>query len=218
MQLSLNQIVIKPGQNLLLRDINWQKFETLLDELGETRAARLSYSKGMLEIMTPLAVHEYDKTIIGNLVEILLEELDIEFFALGSTTFKNEKMNQAVEPDECFYIQNEAKVRGKDRINLMIDPPPDLAIEIDITSRTHFDNYEKLGVSELWRYDGSTLEINVLKENHYVISEKSTLFPNIPIFDAVPRYVKKSKIQGRNASMREFRAWIRKISRSTKVF
>jgi Uma2 family endonuclease len=211
MQLSFNQIVTKPGQNLLLKDINWQMFETLLDELGEKRAARLSYSKGNLEIMAPLAVHEAGKKIIGNLVEIILEELEMEFWALGSTTFKNEKMSQAVEPDECFYIQNEAFIRDKERIDLTIEPPPDLAIEIDITSRTHFDNYEKLGVPELWRYDGSSLEINVLKEGKYVTSEKSAHFPNIPVLEAIPRYLNKSKVQGRNATMREFRAWLRQI-------
>jgi len=209
MQLSFNQIVTKPGQNLLLKDINWQRFETLLDELGEKRAARLSYSKGNLEIMVPLAVHEVCKEIIGDLVKIILEEVEMEFRALGSTTFKNENMSQAVEPDECFYIQNETIVRGKARIDLTIDPPPDLAIEIDITSRTHFDNYEKLGVPELWRYDGSSLEINVLKKGEYVSSEKSALFPNIPVLEAIPHYLKQSKEIGRNATMREFRAWLR---------
>ncbi len=211
MELTFDQIVIKPGQNLLLKNINWQMFETLLDELGETRAARLSYSKGMLEIMAPLAVHESGKEIIGNLVEIILEELDIEFWALGSTTFKNEKMDQGVEPDKCLYIQNETFVRGKDRINLIVDPPPDLAIEIDITSRTHFDNYEKLGVPELWRYYGSTLEINVLKEDHYELSEKSAHFPNIPVLEAIPHYVKMSKKIGRNSTMKKFRAWVREM-------
>jgi len=214
MQLSFNQIVTKPGQNLLLKDINWQMFETLLDELGEKRATRLSYSRGNLEIMAPLAVHEDGKKIIGNLVEIILEELEMEFRALGSTTFKNENMSQAVEPDECFYIQNETAVRGKARIDLTIDPPPDLAIEIDITSRTHFDNYEQLGVPELWRYDGASLEINVLKEGKYVSSETSALFPKIPVLEAIPRYLNKSKVQGRNATMREFRAWLRRINES----
>jgi Uma2 family endonuclease len=208
MQLAFNQIVIKPGQSLLLKDINWQMFETLLEDLGETRAARLSYSKGMLEIMAPMAVHEVGKKIIGNLVEIILEELDIEFWAVGSTTFKNEAMAQGIEADECFYIQNEAVVRGKDRIDLTIDPPPDLAIEIDISSRTRFDNYEALGVPELWRYNGKTLEINVLQEGHYVTSETSSQFPTIPVIKEIPRYLEESKTAGRNATMRAFRTWI----------
>jgi Uma2 family endonuclease len=214
-QLAFNQIVMKPGQALLLKDISWQMFETLLDDLGETRAARLSYSKGMLEIMAPLAVHEVGKEIIGDLVKIILEELDIEFWAVGSTTFKNEAMAQGIEADECFYIQNEAIVRGKDRIELTIDPPPDLAIEIDITSRTRFDNYESLGVPELWRYNGKTLEINVLQHGSYVTSDKSSQFPTIPVIEEIPRYLKNSKTAGRNATMRAFRTWIRKTIKNT---
>jgi Uma2 family endonuclease len=209
MQLAFNQIVIRPGQNLLLKGINWSFFEHLLEELGDKRATRMSYSDGMLEIMAPLAVHESDKKIIGNLVEVLLEELNIEFWALGSTTFKNEKMAKAVEPDECFYFQNEATVRGKDRIDLTIDPPPDLAIEIDISSRTHFDNYEKLGVKELWRYDGDKLEINVLTDGYYLTSKTSYHFPNLAVFETIPHYVKKSKLEGRNVTMRAFRSWIK---------
>lgn len=154
MQLTFNQIVIPPGQNLLLKDIDWSTLEELLEELGETRAARLSYSQGMLEIMVPLAEHEAGKEIIGDLVKVILEEWGIDFWALGSTTFKNSAMAQEIEADACFYIQHEAVVRGKKRIDLTIDPPPDLAIEINISSRTRFDNYEKLGVPELWRYDG----------------------------------------------------------------
>lgn len=208
MQLAFNQIVIRPGQNLLLKDISWSIFENLLAELGEERSTRLSYSQGMLEIMAPLAVHESDKKIIGNFVEVLLEELNIDFWALGSTTFKNEKISKAVEPDECFYIQNAVNIRGKERIDLTIDPPPELAIEIDISSRTHFDNYEKLGVKELWRYNGETLEINVLTEGCYLKTQTSYHFPQLAIFETIPHYVKKSKLEGRNATMKAFRLWI----------
>jgi Uma2 family endonuclease len=88
MQLELNQLIVPPGHQLLLKDVSWQMFEKILEELGETRAARVSYSKGMLEIMTPLPEHEADKVLIGDLIKALLEELDIEFWSLGSTTFK----------------------------------------------------------------------------------------------------------------------------------
>jgi Uma2 family endonuclease len=178
MQLELNQLIVPPGHQLLLKDVSWQMFEKILEELGETRAARVSYSKGMLEIMTPLAEHEDDKVIIGDLVKALLEELDIEFRSLGSTTFKNQAMAQAVEADDCFYIRNEAAIRGKKRIDLNFDPPPDLAIEIDITSRTQFNNYEALGVPELWRYNGRNLQIHILQEGKYVESNNSYNFLN----------------------------------------
>ena len=209
MQLELNQLIVPPGHQLLLKDVSWQMFEKILEELGETRAARVSYSKGMLEIMTPLAEHEDDKVIIGDLVKALLEELDIEFRSLGSTTFKNEDMRQAVEADDCFYIQNEAVIRGKKRIDLSVDPPPDLAIEIDITSRTKFKNYEALGVPELWRYNGRKLQINVLQEGKYVESDTSYNFPDLRICEVIHQYVEQSRIVGRNSTMKTFRNWVR---------
>ena len=209
MQLELKQITVPPGNQLLLRDITWQMFETLLTELGESRASRLSYSKGTLEIMVPLPEHETGKVLIGDLVKIILEELEIEFCSLGSTTFKNENMAQAIEADDCFYIQNEAAVRGKNRIDLATDPPPDLAIEIDITSRTQFNNYEALGVPELWRYNGRSLQISVLQDGKYVQSDRSLQFPSFPIAQLIPQYIEQSKTAGRNVAMKAFRALVR---------
>jgi Uma2 family endonuclease len=208
MQLALKQIMVQPGQQLLLKHINWQQFETLLDELGESRAARLSYSDGVLEIMVPLPEHEKDKEIISYMVQFLLEALNIDFESLGSTTFKNERMNQAVEPDACFYIQNHQAVIGKKRLNLEFDPPPDLAIEIDITSRTQLDNYRLLGVPELWRYTHIGLQISLLQEGKYVHSEISPNFPDIPIIELINRYVNQSQQVGRSQAIRAFKSWI----------
>jgi Uma2 family endonuclease len=209
MQLELKQLAVQPGNQLLLKDITWQMYETILSELGESRASRLSYSNGTLEILAPLLEHEVSKVLIGDLVKIILEELDREFWPLGSTTFKNEKRARGVEPDDCFYIQNEATIRGKNRIDLETDPPPDLAIEIDITSRTQFNNYEALGVPELWRYNGRTLEISVLQNGKYIKSDRSLQFPNFPIAQLIPEYVNRSKTAGRNTAMKAFRALVR---------
>ncbi|MFE1747889.1 Uma2 family endonuclease [Coleofasciculus sp. H7-2] len=209
MQINLNQLIVPPGERVILKDVTWQMLETILDELGETRAARLSYSRGTLEIITPLLEHEFDKGLVGDIVKALLEELNIEFLPAGSTTLKNENMAQGVEPDECFYIQNEAAIRGKKRIDLSVDPPPDLAIEIDITSRTQFNNYEALGVPELWRYNGQRLQINVLQEGKYVEANHSPNFPGMPLIELIPQYVEQSKVIGRNATMRAFRTWVR---------
>ena len=208
MLLELNQLIVPPGHQLLIKNVSWQMYKHILFELGENRSSRVSYSQEMLEIMAPLPEHEVGKKIIGNLVEILLEELEIEFWSLGSTTFDKEEMKSGVEPDDCFYIKNEAAVRGKDRIDLAVDPPPDLAIEIDITSRTRFNNYEALGVNELWRWNGSKLEINVLVDGKYVEFNTSRIFPNLPIDQVIPKYLMQSKTEGRNATMKAFRAWI----------
>lgn len=209
MQLTLEQIIVQPGQQLLLKNISWQQFETILEELGESRAARLSYSNGLLEIMVPLPEHEKAKEIIGELVRILLDELQISFEPLGSTTFENEQMIQAVEPDTCFYIQNYEAVIGKTRIDLTVDPPPDLAIEIDITSRTQFENYQRLGVPELWRCTRRGLQINLLQEGNYVESNVSPNFPGIPIIELINRTVEQNLSVGRSQAIREFKRWIR---------
>ena len=208
MLLELNQLIVSPGHQLLIKNVSWQMYKHILEELGENRNSRVSYSQGILEIMTPLPEHEAAKVIIGDLVKALLEELEIEFWSLGSTTFDKENMTEGVEPDDCFYIQNEAAVRGKKRINLETDPPPDLAIEIDITSRTRFHNYEALGVPELWRWNGRKLEINVLQDGKYVESNTSRIFPNLLIAEVIPEYLVRSNF-GRNATMKAFRYWVR---------
>lgn len=210
MQIELKQLIIPPGNVLQLKDISWQIFEQILEELGESRAARVSYSKGSLEIMSPLPEHEDDKGIIGDFVKAILEEIDIEFRDLGSTTFKNQIMAEGLEPDTCFYIQNEAAIRGKKKIDLTIDPPPDLAIEIDITSRTAFTNYENLGVPELWRYNGQRLQIYLLQDGKYIESENSRIFDRLSqLPETIHRYLEDSKVVGRNATMKAFRNWVR---------
>ncbi|MBG1266807.1 Uma2 family endonuclease [Nostoc sp. WHI] len=209
MLLKLQQIIVKPGQQMLLQDISWQQLENILEEMGEKRAARISYSHGWLEIMVPLPEHEKDKEFIGDLVKILLEILQIDFEPFGSTTLKNERSRQAVEPDTSFYIQNQAAIIGKNRIDLTIDPPPDLAIEVDITSRTRFENYELLGVPELWRHTQQGLEISLLREGKYIKSEFSPNFPDIPIIELVNEYVKQCLTIGRSQAMRNFRDWVK---------
>ncbi len=129
MQLQLKQLDVQPGQRIILRDVSWDQFEQILNDLGSERSSRLAYYKETLEIMVPLPEHENGKENIGDFVKALLEEIDIEFVPFGSTTFKRQNMDAGVEPDECFYIAHEAAMRGRRRIDLNVDPPPDLAIE-----------------------------------------------------------------------------------------
>ncbi|MEG4118373.1 Uma2 family endonuclease [Microcoleus sp. N9_B4] len=209
MLLELRQLRIQPGQQLLLEGVSWQQLEGILAELGERRTSRLSYSNGRLEIMVPLPEHEKAKEIIGDMVKILLSERGINYESLGSTTLKNERMTQAIEPDSCFYIQNQAAVIGKNRLDMSVDPPPDLAIEIDLTSRTQLDNYQILGVPELWRYTRQELQINLLQDGQYVESDFSSAFPGIPIIELVNRYVQQSRVSGSSQAIQAFRNWVR---------
>lgn len=209
MLIDLKRLDIPPGERVRLLDVMWQEFEAILEELGEHRASRVAYDHGILEIMTPLPEHERSKETISDLVKALLEELDIEFLPLGSTTFKKQLMSKAIEPDNCFYIQNESAVRGKDRLDLTVDPPPDLALEIDVTSRTHSNIYEALEVPELWRFERGKLQINILQDGKYLESDFSPNFPNLPLAEVIPQYLNRCKSQGRNKTMKAFRAWVR---------
>lgn len=209
MLLEFKRITVPPGQRVLLSDVSWQEFEAILEDLGEHRASRVAYGNGILEIMTPLPEHETGKVIIGDLIKALLEEMDIEFWSLGSTTFKNQEMLKGIEPDDCFYIQNEAAIRGKDQLDLTVDPPPDLALEIDVSFRTHSSIYEALGVPELWRFEKGLLEINVLQNGRYIQCDYSPNFSNLSLIEIIPQYVNQCKTLGRNKTMRAFRAWVR---------
>lgn len=208
MLVEVKKIVVPPGQTIILQDINWSEFEAILEELGEKRNSRIAYDGRTLSIMTPLPEHEVNKVLVGDLVKVLLEELNRDFWSLGSTTFKNKLMQQGIEPDDCFYIQNESAIRGKDRIDLTSDPVPDLAIEIEVTSRSNLSIYAKLGVTELWRFDNGKLKIDCLQNGVYLSSDTSLIFPNIPVTTIIPEYIAKAKKNGRNKTMKEFRKYI----------
>lgn len=207
--LQLRQIRVQPGERIILEDVIWQVFEAILNELGQHRGSRVAYSQGTLEIMAPLPEHERGKVIIGNLVIILLDELDLNWECLGSTTFKRKDLSAGLEPDDCFYIQNYKLMIGKDRIDLTVDPPPDLAIEIDLTSRTKISAYQALRVPEIWRYENKSLEINLLQGEQYVKSETSPTFPTFPIAELIPRFVEMGRTTGTSTAIRAFRKWVR---------
>ena len=207
--LQLKQIRVLPGQRIVLEDISWQVFEAILNELGEHSGSRVAYSQGKLEIMTPLPEHERAKVIIGDLVKALLDELNLNWESLGSTTFKREDMTAGIEPDDCFYIQNHRLMIGRDRIDLTVDPPPDLVIEIDVTSKTQISAYKALKVPEIWRYENGNLEINLLQCEQYVKSQTSRTFPNFPVIEVIPQFIEMASKTGTSPALKGFRKCVR---------
>lgn len=207
--LQLRQLVVHPGQRIELQDVAWNEFEAILHELGDKRASRIAYSEGVLEIRMPLPEHEVDKELVGDMVKILLEELDIDNECFGSTTFKRRDVAKGIEPDQCFYIKNYAAMIGKRRINLTIDPPPDLAIEVDVTSKTGLDAYQALGVPELWRLEEGQLRISVLQDGQYRDENFSPHFPRFPVIDGIARFLDLSQTQGRSQTLKAFRRQVR---------
>jgi len=208
--LQLRQLSVPPGQRLLIHDVDWSEFEQILAELGDKRAARIAYSQKTLEIRMPLPKHEQEKSLLGDVVKILLEEeIDCEYF--GSSTFKRQEMGYGIEPDECFYIKNHQIMMGKDRIDLSIDPPPDLAIEVDVTSKTQIDAYISLGVPELWIYDRGELKIYTLQSGQYQPVSTSPTFPRLLILELVTQVLAQSITLGRSPALRAFRQKIKNL-------
>lgn len=144
----ISQMQLAPGSAVTIPDVSWLEFESILQEMGEKRSARIAYSKGTLEIMVPLPEHERPKDLISDIIKILLKKTGRRYEPFGSTSFKR-KSTAGIEPDACFYIQNYQRMIGHRRIEPN-HPPPDLAIEIDVTSKTTLDAYEAIAVPELW--------------------------------------------------------------------
>ncbi|MEA5550208.1 Uma2 family endonuclease [Anabaena cylindrica UHCC 0172] len=201
---------IAAEQRTVLYNVSWDTFEALLRDTGEHRSSRFAYDCGTLEIMTPLFEHENPKGNFGNFIIALAEELDIELRSAGSTTLKRKSFAKGIEPDSCYYIKNETAMRGRETLNLEIDPPPDLAIEIDITSSSvnKFNIYAALGVAELWRYDGEVLKFYQLMENQYIEIKFSMAFSLVSVGD-INRFIQQSKTMGEIALLKSFRAWLR---------
>lgn len=207
--LQLRQLVVQPGQRIQLQDVNWAEFEAILAELGDRRSNRIAYFQDILEIYMPLPEHEVDSELIGDLVKIILEELDINNECFGSTTFKRKNMKAGVEPDQSFYIENYALMIGKRRIDLTIDPPPDLAIEIDVTSITSVEAYQALGVPELWRFEEGQLSISQLQNGVYQDSPTSAHFPQFDLAQLVEQMITQAQIEGRSRTLKAFRQRVR---------
>jgi Uma2 family endonuclease len=206
--LELRQIVVQPGQRLQLQGVNWPKFEAILAELGDKRASRIAYSNETLEIRMPLPEHEKAKVLVGDMVKILLEELDLDNECFGSSTFKRLDMATGIEPDDCFYLENATPMIGKNRVDLTVDPPPDLAIEVDVTSKTGLEAYQRLGVPELWRIEDGKLRISVLENGQYIDAAFSPHFPDWPLIETIPQFLNRAQTEGRSQMLKAFRRWV----------
>jgi len=172
-------------QRVVLRDIRWETYERLLKDLEQCSVPRLTFDQGVLEIMSPFSDHEETNRNLSLLVEIFAEEFDIEVRNLGSTTFKREECQRGFEPDSCFYIQNESRIRGKRRIDLRVDPPPDLVIEIDLTndSMNKFPLFATLGIPEVWRVTRNLVEILWRDGDRYQRQATSAALPPLSATD-----------------------------------
>jgi Uma2 family endonuclease len=196
---------------LILPNIRWQTYEALLWDLKNTRRVRVAYDQGTLELITPSQEHESYSLSIHDCLVILADELNLNLRNLGSTTWKKEDIQRGLEPDQCYYIQNEPRVRSQLKIDLTVDPPPDLVLEVDITSGSlnKFPIYQSLKIPEVWRYRRRGLEIFELQGEEYLQRDFSPTFSPIAVTTAIPEFIQKSRSMGQMAALRTFRNWVK---------
>jgi Uma2 family endonuclease len=192
--------------------VRWQTYQALLDDMGNRRI-RLTYDRGNLEIMAPQFRHESYAGVLGELIRALAAAAKIRVKSAWSTTFRREDLEQGLEPDRCFYIRNLRAVLGRLEIDLNRDPPPDLAIEIDIMSSCldRLGIYAALGVPEIWRFDGQQFEVLLLRRDAdgYERADASPTFPTLPVVD-VAELLHQVVALDDAAQQRRVRAWVRK--------
>jgi Uma2 family endonuclease len=197
-------------QRLVLHNVAWSTYESLLDLL-DSRALRIAYDRGRLEMMVVSFGHEHYGELLGRLILVVTEELQIPIASGGSTTCKESVELRGIEADKCFWIEHEAQMRGKQDFDARRDPPPDLAIEIDLTSSSldRLSIYSSLKIPEIWRYDGSTFEILRLGKNgRYRRGARSRSFPGLPPTEILT-FLERSNTVDETTLVREFRQWVR---------
>ncbi len=174
------------GSLLRLDQVSWQTY-CLLRDARENRHVRMTFDQGRLYLMSPSRLHERIAELIGRLISTYTECESIPILSGGSTTMKSKLLNRGLEPDKCYYIQNEAAVRQSERYDAQTDPPPDLAVEVDVTSLStvRMPIYADLAVPELWRWIDDQIEVYHLVSGKYRVADQSKCLPCFPFDKAI---------------------------------
>lgn len=194
------------GATLVFRDVPWEEYERLVEDLLERPGLRVTYDEGRLEIMSPLPEHEEYKEFILSIARALSEVQGLTLETRGSATWKRKIFRKGTEPDTCFYVANASRIIGRRTIDLESDPPPDVAVEIDITNETlsKFPIYAALGVPEIWRYDGNAAVFYELRGDTYHVVSESRFFAGLAP-ELLAGALEESKTMGQTAALQNFR-------------
>jgi Uma2 family endonuclease len=197
------------GECRVLHNVSWDEYEELLAELGPGYAVRIAYTEGELEFMSPLYRHEVYKDVLTMMVRILGKATKQRVQSAGSLTLKRKSLRRGAEPDTCFYLQSAAQILGQQDIDLRYDPPPDLVVEVDVTSKStsKMKTYARFGVPEFWRFDGKRFQICALVGQAYQEREASVAFPFVRGTDLIP-FLKPGLKEGQDEAIDSFEAWV----------
>jgi Uma2 family endonuclease len=205
--------LLQPAQHFFIGGVSWASYLAIGNALADRPSLRLTYDGGDLEFMVTSSQHEKYKKWLGRYIETLAEEFQLAVAPGGNTTFQREDLAKGLESDDCFWIAHEPHMRAKETWDPAVDPPPDLALEIEV-SRTVSNRLEilaKLRVSEVWCFDGDSLRIYVLwPDGTYQLAQRSPTFPTIPIEEIV-NFLPPREQSDYLSAVKAFRAWIRQF-------
>lgn len=193
--------------HVVFYDVDYQTYGDLIEKYPERRNPRLTYDRGILEVM-PLSQHDNTDRIVEEIVGLIAEEFGIDYSSYGASTQNREYMQRGFEPDSSFYVRENAELmRYRDRF-LESDPPPDLVVEIDIThsSINKFALMAAFGVKEIWMYEKGKLKILLLEDSEYVEREESEIFPKVTS-EILNRFIESSREKSRIEWRKEIREW-----------
>jgi Uma2 family endonuclease len=206
---SVIDTTIDGEQRVFLGDVRWKTFEALLHDVGDPRG-RFAYDRGLLEIMSPSSEHEHLDKLLARFVEVLTEELRMPIRSLRSTTLRRRDLKRGIEADEAYYIGHDPLMGKRRRLDLRRDPPPDLAIEVDISrsSLVRMRVHAAIGIAEVWRWHGDRFEIwRLLPDGEYHLVERSVILPMLPI-SGLKRFLSLRHERNETELVREFRQWV----------
>ncbi len=200
---------LPPGATTIFRNVSWEDYETLLDEITDEPHIRISYDDGVLQIMTISTDHEELTVLISIFIRVIEDELRLPIQSYRSATFKKDRKRKGTEPDDCFYIQNADKVIGK-KLDIQTDPPPDLAIEVDLSSPSllKFPIYAALGVPELWRYKNDDVKFYKLMDEEYEETDRSLAFPFLTS-EVLTQFLLRGITDGQTVAKWAFADWVK---------
>ena len=215
-ELDLDDFAGHLTQTIVLSNISWPTYQAMLADMGDHRATRIAYDRGILTCKMPSKLHEIINRLLARIVKTLTEELDLEVVDVGSTTLEREDLARGAEPDTGFYIQNAARLEGLDP-EIPAHLPPDLVIEVDITSPSieRIEIYRALGVPEVWRYTKRQgLTIYQLQSGFYAESAASVAFPQVTAAQ-LNQFLGQRQSQSENQVIRVVRRWIQQLDTET---
>lgn len=195
-------------QRIVLHDVSWETYERLLADHLNRSVPHFTYDRGELEILSPSTPHEEDNRTLAFLVDLVAGELGIDIRNVGSMTFRREDLQQGFEPDSSFYVQHEPHVRGRIQIDLTVDPPPDLIIEIEVSRQVipMLPLYASMGVPELWRCDRGRVTIMRLQGDRYEQAPASEALPPVTS-EILTDFLAQSHELRRTEWLRRVREW-----------